>query len=135
EVLGYAGEKRSAIAPDVPTIAEDGVPGFKVVSWYGFAVPIKTPTEIVMKMNADTNAALADPSVEGRLAPLGYESRSDPPEKVGAFLKAEVEIWSRVIRQAGSAPARGGGARPLPRPPRPEEKASRPPRRDPRTPS
>jgi tripartite-type tricarboxylate transporter receptor subunit TctC len=106
QVLGYTGETRSAIAPDVPTIAEDGVPGFKVVSWYGFAVPIKTPTEIVMKMNADTIAALADPSVHGRLAPLGYESRADPPEKVGAFLRAEVDTWTRVIKQAGIVPER-----------------------------
>ena len=106
QVLGYTGEKRSAIAPDVPTIAEDGVPGFKVVSWYGFAVPVKTPTEIVMKMNADTIAALADPSVHGRLAPLGYESRADPPEKVGAFLRAEVDTWTRVIKQAGIVPER-----------------------------
>ncbi|MFL6796786.1 MAG: Bug family tripartite tricarboxylate transporter substrate binding protein [Xanthobacteraceae bacterium] len=104
QVLGYTGAKRSAIAPDVPTIAEDGVPGFEVVSWYGFFVPVRTPTEIVTKMNADIIAALADPSVKGRLAPLGYESRPDSPEKVGAFLRAEVDIWSRVIKQAGIAP-------------------------------
>ena len=98
------GAKRSAIASDVPTIAESGVPGFDVVSWYGFFVPAKTPTEIITKMNADTIAALADPSVHGRLAPLGYESRPDAPETVGAFLRAEVEIWSRVIKQAGIGP-------------------------------
>ena len=55
-------------------------------------------------MNADTIAALTDPSVHGRLAPLGYESRPDAPETVGAFLRAEVEIWSRVIKQAGIGP-------------------------------
>jgi len=88
----------------VETIAESGVPGFDVVSWYGFFVPAKTPTEIITKMNADTIAALADPSVHGRLAPLGYESRPDAPETVGAFLRAEVEIWSRVIKQAGIGP-------------------------------
>ncbi len=104
QVLGYTGAERSAIAPEVPTIAEEGVPGFNVVSWYGFFVPAKTPTEIIMKMNADTIAALADPSVHGRLAPLGYESRPDTPEKVGAFLKAEAELWARVIREAGIAP-------------------------------
>ena len=54
-------------------------------------------------MNADTNAALADPSVHGRL-PLGYESRPDTPDKVGALLKAEVDIWTRVIKLAGIAP-------------------------------
>ncbi|HEY4862230.1 MAG TPA: tripartite tricarboxylate transporter substrate-binding protein, partial [Xanthobacteraceae bacterium] len=104
QVLGYTGARRAAIAPEVPTIAEDGVPGFDVVSWYGFFVPAKTPAEIIAKMNADTIAALADPSVKGRLAPLGYESSPDPPEKVGAFLRSEAELWTRVIKQAGIAP-------------------------------
>src|SRR6516165_9240624 len=53
QVLGYTGAKRSAIAPEVPTIAEDGVPGFNVVSWYGLFAPVKTPTEIIVKMNTD----------------------------------------------------------------------------------
>ena len=88
----------------MPTIAEDGIPGFNVVSWYGFFVPAKTPTEIVAKMNIDAIAALADPSVQGRLAPLGYESRPDAPEQVGAFLKADAELWGRVIKEAAIAP-------------------------------
>jgi tripartite-type tricarboxylate transporter receptor subunit TctC len=104
QALGYTGAKRSAIAPEIPTIAEDGVPGFNVVSWYGFFVPAKTPSEIVMRMNADTIAALADPSVQGRLAPLGYETKPDTPEQVGAFLRAEADLWSRVIKEAGLAP-------------------------------
>ena len=104
QVLGYTGAKRSAIAPEVPTIAEDGIPGFNVVSWYGFFVPVKTPTEIIVKMNTDVIAALADPSVQGRLGPLGYESRPDAPEQVGAFLKADAELWGRVIKEAGIAP-------------------------------
>src|SRR6202048_4954277 len=104
QVLGYTGARRAAIAPEVPTIAEDGVRGFDVISWYGFFVPAKTPPAIVSKINADVIAALADPSIERRLAPLGYESRPDAPETVGAFLRAEVEIWSRVIKQAGIGP-------------------------------
>jgi tripartite-type tricarboxylate transporter receptor subunit TctC len=103
-VLGFTGANRSAIAPEVPTIAEDGIPGFSVVSWYGFFVPVKTPTEIIVKMNADVIAALEDPSVRGRLATLGYETRYDAPEQVGAFLKADTELWSRVIKEAGIAP-------------------------------
>jgi tripartite-type tricarboxylate transporter receptor subunit TctC len=103
-VLGYTGAKRSAIAPEVPTIAEDGIPGFNVVSRYGFFVPVKTPTEIIVKMNTDVIAALADTSVQGRLTPLGYESRPDAPEQVGAFLKADAELWERVIKEAGIAP-------------------------------
>src|SRR5262245_12950192 len=104
QVLGYTGAKRAAIAPEVPAIAEDGVPGFNVISWYGFFVPGKTPREIIMKMNADTIAALADPNVRDRLLPLGYESRPDAPVQVGALLKKEAELWSRVIKGAGIAP-------------------------------
>ena len=104
QVLGYTGAKRAAIAPEVPTIAEGGVPGFNVVSWYGFFVPLKTPTEIIAKLNNDTIGALAEPSVQGRLVPLGYESRPDSPAQVGAFLKAEVELWGRVIKEAGIVP-------------------------------
>jgi tripartite-type tricarboxylate transporter receptor subunit TctC len=103
QVLGYTGARRSKIAPDVPAIAEDGVPGFEVISWYGFFVPVKTPPAIVSKMNADVIAALADPSVEGRLAPLGYESKPDTPEQVGAFLKEEADRWGRVIKEAAIA--------------------------------
>jgi tripartite-type tricarboxylate transporter receptor subunit TctC len=103
-VLGYSGAKRAAMAPEVPTIAEAALPGFDVVSWYGLFVPAKTPAEIVKKMNADTIAALADPSVQGRLAPLGYETRPDTPGQVGAFLRQEVEMWGRVIKDAGIAP-------------------------------
>ena len=104
QVLGYTGAERAAIAPEVPTIAEDGVAGFNVISWYGFFVPAKTPREIIMKMNADTIAALAHPDVKGRLLPLGYESRPDAPERVGALLKSEVELWTRVGKEAGIAP-------------------------------
>jgi tripartite-type tricarboxylate transporter receptor subunit TctC len=101
QVLGYTGAKRTSIAPEVPTIAEDGVPGFEVVSWYGLFVPVKTPAEIVAKMNADVIAAMADPSVKGRLDPLGYESRPDTPAQVGAYLKADAAMWDRVIKQSG----------------------------------
>jgi tripartite-type tricarboxylate transporter receptor subunit TctC len=103
QVLGYTGLKRSAIAPAVPTIAEDGIPGFDVMSWYGLFAPLKTPTDIIAKMNADTIVALADASVQGRLAPLGYESRPDTPEQVGAFLRADADLWGGVIKQAGIA--------------------------------
>ncbi len=104
QVLGYTGAQRAAIAPEIPTVAEDGIPGFNVVSWYGFFVPSKTPTEVIAKMNADTIVALADPSVKGRLEPLAYETRPDTPEQVGAFLKTEIDMWGRVIKESGITP-------------------------------
>jgi tripartite-type tricarboxylate transporter receptor subunit TctC len=104
QALGYTGAKRAVIAPEIPAIAEDGIPGFDVISWYGFFVPARTPRDIIMKMNADTTAALADPSVQARLQPLGYESRPQAPDEVAALLKSEAELWSRVIKEAGIAP-------------------------------
>ena len=102
-VLGYTGAKRAAIAPEVPTIAEDGIPGFDVVSWYALMVPVKTPADIVKKMHDDTVAACAHESVLSRFTPLGYETRADTPEQIGAFLRSEVTMWGRVIKDAGIA--------------------------------
>jgi len=73
-----------------------------VISWYGFFVPAKTPREIIMKMNADTIAALADPNVQGRLRPLGYESSPDSPEKVGDFSKAKSNCGPASSRKPAS---------------------------------
>jgi len=100
-VLGYAGAKRAAMTPELPTIAEAGVPGFEVMSWCGLFVPAKTPPEIVKKMNTDAVAALADPSVSGRLDQLGYTVASSTPEELAAFLRADVDRWGRVIKDSG----------------------------------
>src|SRR3977135_3441402 len=67
QVLGYTGARRSAIAPEVPTIAEDGVPGFDVVSWYGFFVPAKTPAELIAKMKSENIVSLTPPHSQRRL--------------------------------------------------------------------
>jgi tripartite-type tricarboxylate transporter receptor subunit TctC len=100
-VLAYTGSKRTKIAPDVPTVAESGVPGFEVTSWYGIFLPAKTPADIVARMNADVGAALADPAVNGRLDQLGYSVASSSPAELGTLLKAEVDKWSRVVKDAG----------------------------------
>ncbi len=100
-VLGYSGASRTKIAPEVPTIAESGVPGFEVVSWYGIFVPAKTPPDIVNRMSADTATALADPAVSGRLDQLGYTAASSTPAELGKMLRSEIDKWSRVIKDAG----------------------------------
>jgi tripartite-type tricarboxylate transporter receptor subunit TctC len=79
-------------------------PGFSVVSWYGLFVPAQTPTEIIVKMNTDVIAELAAPTVQERLATLGYESRRRAPEQVEAFLKADAELWGPAIKEVGIAP-------------------------------
>ncbi len=99
--LGITSAKRASSAPDVPTIAEAGLPGFEVSSWFAFFVPAKTPPDIVKKMNADCVAALADPAVKGRLEQLSYDVASTSPEELAVLLKAEIDKWGVVIKRAG----------------------------------
>jgi tripartite-type tricarboxylate transporter receptor subunit TctC len=99
--LAVTTARRSGAAPDVPTIAESGLPGFDVPGWYAIFVPAKTPGEIVAKMNADVNAALADATVKGRLEDLGLFVGGSTPEALGAYVRTETEKWGPVIKAAG----------------------------------
>ncbi len=100
--LAVASPKRLAILPDVPTIAESGYPGFSAVQWYGLFAPAATPKEIVAKINRDAVRALKDPAVAERLASEGAEPVGDTPEQFGAFVKSEIELWGKVIRESGA---------------------------------
>jgi tripartite-type tricarboxylate transporter receptor subunit TctC len=99
--LAISGPKRVAVAPDIPTVAEAGVPGFDVTSWFGLFVPTRTPPEVVRKMSTDTAAALAEPAARQRLGQLGYEVIGSTPEQLGTHLRAEIDKWSPVIKGAG----------------------------------
>ena len=99
--LAVTTTRRSAAAPDVPTIAESGLPGFDVPGWYAIFVPAKTPPEIIARMNADVNAALADPAVKSRLEGLGLFVGGSTPEALGAYVKSETGKWGPVIKAAG----------------------------------
>ena len=98
--LAVTTKERVPVVPDLPTIAEAGVPGFDVSSWFGFFVPVKTPQEIIAKLNADTNAALAHASVKPRFDDLGATPRGTTPGELAAFLKSEIGKWGPVIRDA-----------------------------------
>jgi tripartite-type tricarboxylate transporter receptor subunit TctC len=98
--LAVTTRERIAIMPDMPTIAESGVPGFDVSSWFAFFVPVKTPQDIIAKINADTNAALAHPSVKPRFDDLGATPKGSTPAELAAFLKSEIEKWGPVIQEA-----------------------------------
>ena len=99
--LAVTTAKRSPAIPQLPPIAEAGVPGFDVSSWYGFFAPAKTPPEIVSKMHADTVAALADPTTKSRLEQLGVVVISSTPAELAAYLKSEMDKWGPVIKEAG----------------------------------
>jgi tripartite-type tricarboxylate transporter receptor subunit TctC len=98
--LGVTTATRVSSAPEIPTIAESGVPGYDTSSWFAFFVPAKTPPEIIAKMHADTVAALAEPQIRAKLDALGVIVVGSTPEQLGAHLKAEMERWAPVIKAA-----------------------------------
>jgi tripartite-type tricarboxylate transporter receptor subunit TctC len=102
QVLGLAisSAARAQSAPDIPTFAESGVPGYVVESWYAVFAPAKTPPEIVKKMNEDVATALADPIVKARFEPLGVTVASSTPEQLAVRMKAEAELWGPIIKAA-----------------------------------
>jgi tripartite-type tricarboxylate transporter receptor subunit TctC len=100
-VLATTGPRRDAAAPDVPTIAEAGVPGYDVTSWQALFVPAKTPPDIVRKISAATNTALTDPAIKDKLAKTGYAAEGSSPEELEKLLKSEIAKWSAVIKTVG----------------------------------
>jgi tripartite-type tricarboxylate transporter receptor subunit TctC len=93
-------DKRAAVLPDVPTIAET-VPAYSVSTWYGAMVPAKTPREIVLKLNQAMLQALATPEIKERLASLGAEIVASSPEQTAAFFKTELAKYTKVAKSAG----------------------------------
>jgi tripartite-type tricarboxylate transporter receptor subunit TctC len=96
--LAVTGSKRDPVAPELPTIAEAGVPGYEASSWHALFVPAKTPPAIVKKMSADTIGALADPAARGKLEHLGYAVVGSSPGELEALLRSEIDKWSAVIK-------------------------------------
>lgn len=99
--LGVTTLKRNAQVPDVPTIAESGVPGYEVTVWYGICVPAGTPRRIVAKINADMAKALNAPDLRQRLFLQGVDATPSTPEAFGAFIKSETAKWAKVVKDAG----------------------------------
>jgi tripartite-type tricarboxylate transporter receptor subunit TctC len=99
--LGVTSSKRAAELPDVPTVSEAGVPGFDVSAWYALFVPARTPAAVIQKLHADTVLALADPATKTRLEQLGVGVIGSSPEELRAYLKAEMDKWGVIIKEAG----------------------------------
>jgi tripartite-type tricarboxylate transporter receptor subunit TctC len=98
--LGVTTAARVAAAPQIPTIAEAGIPGYDTSSWFAFFVPARTPEAIIRKMYADTVAVLGEPQIRAKLDQLGVVVAGSTPEELGAHLKAEMAKWAPVIRAA-----------------------------------
>jgi tripartite-type tricarboxylate transporter receptor subunit TctC len=102
--LAVTSAKRSRLAPDLPTVAESGLPGFEVTGWYGLAVPAATAAAAVARLNAETNRALASADTVEQLRQQGLEPVGDTPEQATAWIRSEVAQWTKVIRDAGIKP-------------------------------
>ena len=100
KALAVTSAKRSALAPDVPTVAESGYPGFESVAWVAFYAPAGTPKEIVAKLHAEITRALQTPEVKEKLAQNGLEVTTSTPEQLGEMVKAEVAKWDKVFKEA-----------------------------------
>ena len=100
--LATTGAARSPAAPDLPTVAEAGVPGFEVIGWNGVMAPAGTPPEVIAKLNAAIKQALATREVAERIAGLGASVQWNTPADFGAFVKAEVAKWGKVAKASGA---------------------------------
>ena len=99
--LAVTGAKRSPAAPDLPTVAENGLPGYAFDVWYGLFAPAKTPRATVNRISSDANAALGDPAAAKRFAAAGIDIIGGNVEESNKVLRAEMTKWARVIREAG----------------------------------
>jgi tripartite-type tricarboxylate transporter receptor subunit TctC len=99
--LAVTGVKRDPVAPELPTIAEAGIPGYEASSWHALFVPAKTRPEIVSKMSADTIKALADPTARNKLERAGYTVLGSSPDELQTLLRLEIDKWSAVIKTVG----------------------------------
>ena len=98
--LGVTSIKRSAATPEIPTIAESGVPGFEVIGWYGLGTTAKTPQAVIDKLSAAINKAL--PELRERYVSIGTEIAGGTPAEFAAYIKVEHEKWAKVIKLSGA---------------------------------
>jgi tripartite-type tricarboxylate transporter receptor subunit TctC len=102
--LGLAGPQRSQVMPEVPTIAESGLPGFEVSAWYGLLAPAATSRAIVDRINGEAMKILRQPDVQQRLRGEAFETPADTPEAFAAVIRAELAKWAAVVKEAGIKP-------------------------------
>ena len=99
--MALSGAKRTSLLPAVPPLAESGLPGFEVTSWFGIAAPAKTPSAITGKLHATILRSLNTPDMRARLADQGADPIGNSPEQYTAFIQNEIAKWAKVIKAAG----------------------------------
>ena len=102
KALAVTGPQRASVAPEIPTVAESGLPGYAVTGWFGLLAPARTPPEIVERLNSEINRVL--PSLRERYAELGSELVGGTPREFSAFIRSEVAKWAQVVKASGAKP-------------------------------
>jgi len=100
KALAVLGPRRAALLPEVPTIAESGLPGYALTNWFGLLAPAATPKETVLKIHADVIRVLRDPEAKKRITDLGADVVGNSPEEFGATMRAESAQWAEIIKAA-----------------------------------
>jgi tripartite-type tricarboxylate transporter receptor subunit TctC len=100
--LAVTSASRSALLPEVPTLAESGVPGYETLTWYGVLAPGTTPREIIAKLNHEIGAVLELPDVRSRINELGSPPVHGTPEQFSDFIRGEITKWSKIVRESGA---------------------------------
>jgi len=102
--LGVTSLKRSASAPDIPTLAEQGLTGFQADSWFAIFAPATTPKDVVAKLNTELNRIFTLPDVQAKLKTLGLDPVLGTPDALASFQKAEIAKWAKVVKDSGTTP-------------------------------
>jgi tripartite-type tricarboxylate transporter receptor subunit TctC len=100
--LAVTSAKRLAIAAEIPTVAEQGLPGFEVTQWFGVFAPAQTPPEIITRLHREFAAVLAMPDVAEKLNAQGAEPVGSPPQEFAAFVHAELDKFGKLVKQSGA---------------------------------
>ena len=99
--LAVTSKNRSEAAPDLPTIAESGLPGFEVIQWYALLAPARTPKSIIMKLNGEVGRILKVPDIREKLVAQGMDPGSSSPAEVTVYIKDEIAKWTKLIKETG----------------------------------
>ena len=104
KALATTGARRAETLPELPTLAEAGVPGYEAVGWFGLLAPVATPKALVANLSADSNRVLADAEVRSRMSGLGADPAGNTPEEFARFIRDDQAKWAKLMREAGIKP-------------------------------
>ena len=104
KALAVTSPRRFAVLPDLPTVAESGVPGYEAIGWFGLFAPAATPRDLVAKISADANKVLSDPEVKQKMLSMGAEPAPGSPEQFARFVGDEMAKWTKLLRERGITP-------------------------------